>query len=145
MSKQQRRTQSVVIDSSIWVSSLLTEDAFHYESRRKIANYARRNILIFVPLPVVLEIITVMHRSRFSVKEIENTIRDIKARTNHKIVELDLEELIYSAIHSFPKTNLRSGDYHIILYAINFNSTFFETIDFTQKTAYNLIKSKLKP
>ncbi len=143
MTRKPTRNNTVVTDSSTLISSFLGDDRFHYESCRKIAHFKNRNFLIIIPLPVVLEIITVMHRKGLSISEIENIVINLKSKSHYKIVELPKEDLIQSAIYSYPNINLRSADYHIILYALYFNPTYFETFDLIQKTAYNLIKSKL--
>lgn len=69
----------VLLDSSIWLSSLLREDDNHKNAKKILKTYLTPNYQIIIPQPVLVEIINVLNREQWSLKEILDFINKAKS------------------------------------------------------------------
>lgn len=129
--------QTVLIDSNIWISHYLNNDAFHLTSQKKIGHYFSRNFQIILPVPVIYEIITVLGKY-LPKDEVIKLINAINKSKNIQIVELNYDQIYLQLIKYLGKVRLRSLDYVIFAYCAKFRPDKFESNDIKFKKTANL-------
>lgn len=124
-----RKHLKVILDSSVWIASLLENDYFHHQALRLIGKYSKLGYQIIIPLPVMLEIINVCMREKGKYWNIIMLLKNLLKSYKQNITVLDAAILIETAMHFADKLSLKSQDFTIALYYAILKPEIFESYD----------------
>jgi predicted nucleic acid-binding protein len=126
--------KTVILDSSIWLSSLLIDDSNHLEAVN-IVKLHYTNHLVYTPDIVFYEVISVLIKlKKYEIaKYFSNLPLNITTISNN-----DFLETIFKHKDKF---RTKTQDSLIIIHCLKYNVDHFRTFDKKQAKNYNLIKS----
>ncbi len=121
--------ETVITDTNIWISSLFYDENQHYESLRKIHLYEIQNYIVYLPQPIIFEIITVMRRANYPRHLIQKFVDKLLNYSKYRIIVINFEELCQLGISYPQRISLKSVDYQFLLYCVKFKPDKIETYD----------------
>ncbi len=121
--------ETVIIDTNIWISSIIEDEQRHFESVRNIGVYEKQNYIIYIPQLIIFEIISVMRRENYPRHIIRNFIDRLLCNIKYKVICLDFEEICQLGIDYPDKISLKANDYQFFLYCVKFKPDRIETYD----------------
>jgi predicted nucleic acid-binding protein len=139
MSHHQPKT--VILDTNIWISSLLENDANHFVAKRNIARYFTTGFTIILLPPVIVEIINILTRHGWSKHQVKKEIQTLTFTRNIRIVNIENSLLFEGAINLRIEQNIRSQDFLILVYCQLLKPQKFVTFDQKLLRIYQQINS----
>ena len=116
--------KSIVIDSSIFISSLISEDPNHTISRKFLAAVKKKNRQIIIPMLAVFEILHAyfkLCKDMDKTDHLYQTLIDWNIEGTLRVINMEAEALVYFTAyhHLFP---LKTADTIIAITAHHFKS-----------------------
>ncbi len=100
---------SVVVDASVWVSWLITQDANHNISRLWMERYIKTGGLLVAPALALIEISAAISRQTGQIAQAKEVAKDLSSVRTMRFVPLD-SVLIRVAVDVAADLKLRAGD-----------------------------------
>ena len=121
--------KTVLLDSSIWISSILKRDVFVENADEIINFYLNNNFLIILPEIVLFEILNVLRRNKVSNIELEKRRRFFNRNSKIKIVKTNVEKLTKTFLNTRESIVMKSQDCLIAMSYVYFQVDKYETFD----------------
>ncbi len=99
----------VVVDASVWVSWLITEDTNHNASRHWMTQYLIAGGLLITPTFLLIEVAATISRRTGQTALVQQTINKLNAINAMRLVPMDFT-LVQIGIVVATNTRLRAGD-----------------------------------
>ncbi len=128
--------KKVLLDSSIWLSSILKEDVNHKKADKIFEKYLSHEYQIIVPQPVLVEVINVLYRKNGSFHNINGFLRETFKNENIIMSTINNYYMTKSIAEILKIGNIRSQDLYILIYCKYLKIDIFETFDKKQKDYY---------
>jgi predicted nucleic acid-binding protein len=100
---------SVVVDASVWVSWLITQDANHDTSRLWMDRYITAGGLLVAPALALIEVAAAISRQTGQIAQAKQVARDLSSVRAMRFVPLD-SVLVWAAVDVAADLKLRAGD-----------------------------------
>lgn len=124
-----RQQKTVILDTNIWISSLLENDANHFEAKREIARHFITGYTVTLLPPIIVEIINVLARHGWSKQRVEKEVKTLLSTRKIKLASIENYLLFEGAINLRLKQNIRSQDFLILVYCQLIKPEKFVTFD----------------
>lgn len=132
--------KTALLDSSVWVAYFSEEDFFHKKAQRIIDNLSRKNITIFIPDLVYIEVLNTLKRKMLLSKAKLNAAR--KFLKNYPLNKLIYRNYYFeneeNKLFTHLKSNLKSPDLLIFIHYLGLHADEFFTFDNKLKKYYKL-------
>jgi predicted nucleic acid-binding protein len=100
---------SVVVDASVWVSWLITQDANHVASRLWMERYITIGGLLVAPALVLIEVAAAISKQTGQIGRAKEVAKNLSSVRAMRFVPLD-SMLVWAAIDVAADLKLRAGD-----------------------------------
>lgn len=100
---------SVVVDASVWVSWLITQDANHVTSRLWMERYITIGGLLVAPALVLIEVAAAISRQTGQIGRAKEVAKNLSSVRAMRFVPLD-SMLVWAAVDVAADLKLRAGD-----------------------------------
>ncbi len=135
------QTKTLVVDTNIWISSMIEAETFHYESKRIIARHITTGFtIVFLP-PVIIEIINILTRHGWSRQSVNREVHTLLSIKNTRVASIENNLLFEQAINLSIKQNIRSQDFLILVYCQLIKPDKFVTFDKKLQSIFRQINS----
>lgn len=101
--------EKVVVDASVWVSSLRIQDINHDASRRWLEKYIAQNGLLIAPFFLLLEVAAAISRRTGNSSLAQEAVNTLTATHSIQFIPMD-SPLIQAALEVAANLQLRAGD-----------------------------------
>ncbi len=126
----------VILDSSVWVASLILEEPNHYEAIRTIGRHINKGYRIIIPWVVMMEVVNVANRLSVPKEKINHFVWESIKNDRFVIPEIDAYTLFHAMEILIERIKLRTMDLIIITHARLLQPTDFVSFDKTQLKCY---------
>lgn len=107
--------KKVLLDSSVWLSSLLKEDVNHKKADKIFEKYLSHEYQIIVPQPVLVEIINILNKNYWTLNSIRFFLRKLTKSKNIILLNIINKNLFNSIFKILSSDYLRSQDLYILI------------------------------
>ena len=129
-----QKVKTVILDSSVWIASLLTTDVNNLSAKSLFRYYFQNKYIVYVPDIIFYEVVSVL------IKLGKYNLVKSFATLDLNITILSSTQFLNTILKYQSSFRTKTQDSLIIIHCLVYNVDCFETFDIKQKKNYDLIR-----
>ncbi len=129
-----QKVKTVILDSSVWIASLLTTDVNNLSAKSLFRYYFQNKYIVYIPDIIFYEVVSVL------IKLGKYNLVKSFATLDLNITILSSTQFLNTILKYQSYFSTKTQDSLIIIHCLVYNVDCFETFDIKQKKNYDLIR-----
>jgi predicted nucleic acid-binding protein len=129
------KQKTVILDSSVWIAYLYTQDAHHQRALEVVNKY--ENHIILMPEIVYFETLIGIYKVSGDLPLVKSCLYLFKTHIKIHICKIRRSKIENLIINHLELIKLKSSDFQILMYVINYNPSILITFDKKLKREYS--------